>query len=77
MEALVYTFLLVTTLGILFFAIFFREKPRIVKLLFIYHLKFYGKFYDFFFPTFLLFSFAKCNNLFDLCRFWATFEWTT
>jgi photosystem II CP47 chlorophyll apoprotein len=31
MEALVYTFLLVTTLGILFFAIFFRDKPRIVK----------------------------------------------
>nr|ALP86095.1 photosystem II T protein [Phacus orbicularis] len=32
MEALVYTFfLLVGTLGIIFFAIFFREPPRIVK----------------------------------------------
>ena len=33
MEALVYTFLLVGTLGIIFFAIFFREPPRIAKLL--------------------------------------------
>jgi hypothetical protein len=32
MEALVYTSLLVGTLGIIFFAIFFREPPRIVKL---------------------------------------------
>jgi len=32
MEAIVYTFLLVATLGIIFFAIFFREPPRIVKL---------------------------------------------
>jgi photosystem II PsbT protein len=31
MEALVYTFLLVGTLGIIFFAIFFREPPRILK----------------------------------------------
>nr|YP_010932347.1 T protein of photosystem II [Hormidiella parvula]WKT05981.1 T protein of photosystem II [Hormidiella parvula] len=31
MEALVYTFLLVGTLGIIFFAIFFREPPRIFK----------------------------------------------
>jgi photosystem II PsbT protein len=31
MEALVYTFLLVGTLGIIFFAIFFREPPRIVR----------------------------------------------
>jgi len=31
MEALVYTFLLVGTLGIIFFSIFFREPPRIVK----------------------------------------------
>nr|YP_010933221.1 T protein of photosystem II [Nitella hyalina]APP89438.1 photosystem II protein T [Nitella hyalina]WKT08495.1 T protein of photosystem II [Nitella hyalina] len=30
MEALVYTFLLVGTLGIIFFAIFFREPPRII-----------------------------------------------
>ena len=31
MEALVYTFLLVSTLGVIFFAIFFRDPPRIVK----------------------------------------------
>jgi photosystem II PsbT protein len=31
MEAIIYTFLLVGTLGILFFAIFFREPPRIAK----------------------------------------------
>jgi photosystem II PsbT protein len=31
MEALVYTFLLVGTLGVIFFAIFFREPPRIAK----------------------------------------------
>jgi len=29
MEALVYTFLLVGTLGIIFFAIFFREAPKV------------------------------------------------
>jgi len=29
MEALVYTFLLVGTLGIIFFSIFFREPPRL------------------------------------------------
>nr|YP_009504521.1 photosystem II protein T [Cyanophora sudae]AWW13752.1 photosystem II protein T [Cyanophora sudae] len=29
MEALVYVFLLVTTLGIIFFAIIFRDPPRI------------------------------------------------
>nr|YP_010264575.1 photosystem II protein T [Vandenboschia striata]UIO59718.1 photosystem II protein T [Vandenboschia striata] len=29
MEALVYTFLLVATLGIIFFAIFFREPPKV------------------------------------------------
>nr|AOV84742.1 photosystem II protein T [Actinostachys pennula] len=29
MEALVYTFLLVATLGITSFAIFFREPPRV------------------------------------------------
>lgn len=33
MEAIVYTFLLIGTLGIIFFAIFFREPPRIVKLI--------------------------------------------
>ena len=31
MEALVYTFLLVGTLGVLFFALFFREPPSIAK----------------------------------------------
>jgi photosystem II PsbT protein len=31
MEALVYTFLLIGTLGIIFFAIFFREPPRMLK----------------------------------------------
>nr|YP_009104816.1 T protein of photosystem II [Symbiochloris handae]AIT93345.1 T protein of photosystem II [Symbiochloris handae] len=31
MEALVYASLLIGTLGIIFFAIFFREPPRIVK----------------------------------------------
>nr|YP_010386098.1 photosystem II protein T [Cosmarium blyttii]UPO65168.1 photosystem II protein T [Cosmarium blyttii]UPO65585.1 photosystem II protein T [Staurodesmus triangularis] len=29
MEALVYTFLLVGTLGIIFFSIFFREPPKV------------------------------------------------
>ena len=29
MEALVYTFLLVGTLGIIFFSIFFRDPPRV------------------------------------------------
>ena len=36
MEALVYTFLLVGTLGVIFFAIFFREPPRIIKSLSIF-----------------------------------------
>nr|ACD93123.1 photosystem II subunit [Salvinia sp. HR1023] len=31
MEALVYTFLLVATLGIIFFAIFFREPPQLTN----------------------------------------------
>jgi hypothetical protein len=31
MEALVYTFLLVGTLMILFFAAFFRESPKIIR----------------------------------------------
>jgi len=35
MEAIVYTSLLIGTLGIIFFAIFFREPPRIVKLTFV------------------------------------------
>nr|YP_009747943.1 photosystem II subunit T [Chamaegastrodia shikokiana]QII89623.1 photosystem II subunit T [Chamaegastrodia shikokiana] len=29
MKALVYTFLLVSTLGIIYFAIFFRESPKV------------------------------------------------
>jgi photosystem II PsbT protein len=32
MESIVYAFLLIATLGIIFFAIFFREPPRIIKL---------------------------------------------
>jgi len=31
MEALVYTFLLVGTLLVLFFSVFFRETPKIIK----------------------------------------------
>jgi photosystem II PsbT protein len=30
MEALVYTFLLIGTLMVIFFAVFFRETPRII-----------------------------------------------
>jgi len=31
MEALVYTFLLIGTLIVIFFAIFFRETPKVLK----------------------------------------------
>jgi len=31
MEALVYTFLLIGTLVVIFFSIFFRDPPRIIK----------------------------------------------
>ena len=31
MEALVYTFLLIGTLIVIFFAVFFSESPRIIK----------------------------------------------
>jgi photosystem II PsbT protein len=31
MEALVYTFLLIGTLLVLFFAVFFRETPRVLN----------------------------------------------
>jgi len=31
MEALVYTFLLIGTLMVLFFSIFFRETPKIIR----------------------------------------------
>ena len=51
MEALVYSFLLIGTLGIIFFSIFFREPPRIVKL----HLSLTRNIMDFalFFPLLL------------------------
>jgi photosystem II PsbT protein len=31
MEALVYTFLLIGTLMVLFFAVFFREPPKVIR----------------------------------------------
>jgi len=31
MEALVYTFLLIGTLMVIFFAVFFRDLPRVIK----------------------------------------------
>nr|YP_010185327.1 photosystem II protein T [Ishige okamurae]QVJ99671.1 photosystem II protein T [Ishige okamurae]WAM63967.1 Photosystem II reaction center protein T [Ishige okamurae] len=31
MEALVYTFLLIGTLMVLFFAVFFRDPPKVLK----------------------------------------------
>jgi photosystem II PsbT protein len=31
MEALVYTFLLIGTLTVIFFAVFFRDTPRILR----------------------------------------------
>lgn len=34
-EIILFTWLLIGTLGIIFFAIFFREPPRIVKVFFI------------------------------------------
>lgn len=49
MEALVYSFLLIGTLGIIFFSIFFREPPRIIKL------KYSLMNSAFFFPLFLWF----------------------
>jgi len=74
MEAIVYTFLLVTTLGIIFFAIFFREPPRIAKLFI--HLLNYEKVFFFFSFVFVVF-FDKRNNLFDLCRIWSSFFGTS
>jgi photosystem II PsbT protein len=53
MEALVYTFLLVGTLGIIFFAIFFREPPRIAKLLI--YITYFMESSSLFFPIFLWF----------------------
>jgi len=62
MEAIVYTFLLVATLGIIFFAIFFREPPRIVKLFFF---RDYGDFEICFSTIFVVLSDGD-NNLLDL-----------
>jgi hypothetical protein len=50
MEALVYTSLLIGTLGIIFFAIFFREPPRIVKLIYLFKSM---ESFALFFPLFL------------------------
>jgi photosystem II PsbT protein len=57
MEALVYTFLLSGTLGIIFFAIFFREPPRIVKLYYLSitnHMESSAIFFPLFFLSLLL-----------------------
>jgi photosystem II PsbT protein len=74
MEAVVYTFLLVATLGIIFFAIFFREPPRVAKL-FIYRFN-YEKILLFFSFVCVVF-FDKRYDLFDLCRLWSSFFWTS
>jgi len=52
MEALVYTFLLVSTLGIIFFAIFFREPPK-VPLLFAFVARKHGNSRKCFFERFM------------------------
>jgi len=71
MEALVYSSLLIGTLGIIFFSIFFREPPRIIKLnIIIYEL-------CFFFSTFSMVLVDKSNDLLYLYRFWTTFQKTT
>lgn len=71
MEALVYSSLLIGTLGIIFFSIFFREPPRIIKSnIVIYEL-------CLFFPTFSMVPSDKSNNLFYLYRFWTTIRKTT
>jgi photosystem II PsbT protein len=71
MEALVYSSLLIGTLGIIFFSIFFREPPRIIKSNIVpYELRF-------FFPTFSMVSFDKCYNLFYLYRIWTAIGKTT
>jgi hypothetical protein len=51
MEAIVYTSLLVGTLGIIFFAIFFREPPRISKSIVVARIVMDSQ--SFFFPIFL------------------------
>lgn len=71
MEALVYSSLLIGTLGIIFFSIFFREPPRIIKSnIIIYEL-------CFFFSTFSMVPSDKGDNLFYLYRFWTTSGKTT
>jgi hypothetical protein len=62
MEAIVYTFLLIGTLGIIFFAIFFREPPRIVKL--INYLN-YMRNLELFFPIFL-WSFVLGRTIYSI-----------
>lgn len=62
MEAIVYTFLLIGTLGIIFFAIFFREPPRIVKL--INYLN-YMRNSELFFPIFL-WSFVLGRTIYSI-----------
>ena len=71
MEALVYTFLLVGTLGIIFFAIFFREPPRIAKSFILNQFKIYGKL-CFFLSSFFVVSFVECNGLFYLRWIWTS-----
>lgn len=71
MEALVYSSLLIGTLGIIFFSIFFREPPRIIKSNIVpYELRF-------FFPSFSMVSIDKYHNLLYLYGFWASIEKTT
>jgi photosystem II PsbT protein len=73
MEALVYTSLLVGTLGIIFFEIFFREPPRIVKLISSLNNGFYGKFCTLLSTIFVV-AFAKFHSLFYLRRIRSTIE---
>jgi photosystem II PsbT protein len=76
MEALVYTFLLVGTLGIIFFSIFFREPPRIVKLLSLFNLQLYGRL-DVFLSRIFLVYFDWNYRVFYLCWIRTSFEKTT
>jgi photosystem II PsbT protein len=72
MEALVYTFLLVGTLGIIFFAIFFREPPRIIKLVLLARPKeFIYECSDHPSPFFVV-SPAGRNRVFYLCWIWTS-----
>jgi photosystem II PsbT protein len=71
MESIVYTFLLVGTLGIIFFAIFFREPPRIIKLFYSFRLYYHGK-SNFFFSHFFVVAFDEYNHLLDLYQIWST-----